>query len=224
MEFDRTAEGSRCKNERSYYIRIMSSKGRATRERILGRAVQLASSEGLGGVTIGELARELELSKSGLFAHFQSKERLQVAVLEYAANRFAQTVVGPALRMPRGEPRVRAICNNWLSWALSDDSPGGCLFVGAGAEFDDQPGFVRERLAQLQTMWFEFIAKAAALAVDEGHFKADLDPRQFAFELEGIYLGFHHAYRLLRFGDAELRARQAFEDLIARARKGRRTD
>ena len=198
----------------------MSSKGQETRERILGRAMRLASSEGLRAITIGELARDLDLSKSGLFAHFQSKERLQVAVLEHTAEQFVQTVLGPALKMPRGEPRVRAICNNWLSWALSDDLPGGCVFIGAGAEFDDQPGQVRERLAQLQTMWFEFIAKAARLAVDEGHFKADLDPRQFAYELQGIFLEFHHTHRLLRFHDAELRARQAVESIIARSRNG----
>jgi AcrR family transcriptional regulator len=198
----------------------MSGKGQETRDRIVGRAMQLASSVGLGGLSIGALAQDLELSKSGLFAHFQSKEGLQVAVLQHAADEFARTVLAPALKMPRGEPRVRAICNNWLSWALSDDLPGGCVFVAAGAEFDDQPGAVREKLAVLQTLWFEFIAKAARLAIQRGHFSSDLDPRQFAFELQGICLEFHHTHRLLRFADAELRARQAFEQLIARSRSG----
>ena len=122
--------------------------------------------------------------------------------------------------MRRGEPRVRALFNNWLSWALSDDLPGGCVFIAAGTEFDDQPGLVREQLARLQTAWFEFIAKAVALAVQEGHFRSDLDARQFAFELQGIFLEFHHTYRLLRFSDAELRARQAMEELVARSRNG----
>jgi AcrR family transcriptional regulator len=196
----------------------MSTKGEETRERILGRAMKLASSQGLGGLTIGELAQELDLSKSGLFAHFQSKERLQVAVLERARDQFVGVVLSPALKKPRGEPRVRAICKNWLAWALSEELPGGCVFIAAGAEYDDRPGAVRERLVELQTAWFEFIARAARLAIDEGHFKAKLDPRQFAFELQGICLEFHHTQRLLRFPDAEARARSAFERLIERSR------
>lgn len=198
----------------------MSAKGEQTRERILNRAIQMASTDGLSGLTIGELASDLKLSKSGLFAHFRSKERLQVAVLQSAADHFERSVLAKSVRVPRGEPRIRALFENWLAWGRSDNLPGGCPFIAAGAEFDDQPGLVRKQLAEFQSKWFEFIAKAARLAIDAGHFGPDTEPDQFAFELQGIYLSFHHAHRLLRRRDAEERVRRAFEHLIARARMG----
>src|SRR5216110_1068336 len=115
------------------------SKGERTKTAILEHATGLASQVGLTGLTIGVLADDLDLSKSGLFAHFQSKEALQLQVLEFAAERFVATVVRPALSTPRGEPRVRAMFENWLKWPKESALPGGCFFVAAAVELDDQP-------------------------------------------------------------------------------------
>jgi AcrR family transcriptional regulator len=194
-------------------------KGQATREAILDHAVQLARRIGLEGLTIGRLAEDLDLSKSGLFAHFRSKEALQVQVLESAAMRFVATVLRPALEIRRGEPRVRALFERWLDW---ERRPGGCVFVQAAADLDDRDGPARERLVQLQCDWLDAIATTAGGAIREGHFKASLDPRQFAHDLNGIILAYHHAARLLRQPDAEQRARTAFETLLRAARKPRR--
>src|SRR5512132_1431572 len=117
-------------------------KGEATRAAILDRGVRLATQIGLEGLTIGRLATDLGLSKSGLFAHFHSKEALQIQVLDAAAERFVEKVVRPAVRQPRGEPRVMALCDQWLAWAKTTSGPGGCLFVAAAAEFDDRAGAV----------------------------------------------------------------------------------
>ena len=196
----------------------MSTKGDETRDRILAKALQVASVHGLSGLTIGELAQELQLSKSGLFAHFQSKERLQAAVLDAAGDAFATQVIRPALTRPRGEPRVVALFEHWLKWALSDELPGGCVFVAASAELDDQPGILREKLCELQGRWFDVTVRAAAIAVEAGHFDEDTDPHQFAFELHSIYLGFHHLHRLLQRPDAAERTQRAFQRLLLAAR------
>jgi AcrR family transcriptional regulator len=193
-------------------------KGELTRQGILQHAAGLASSIGLDGLTIGRLADDLDLSKSGLFAHFGSKEGLQVQVLEHAAARFTEVVVRPALRAPRGEPRVRALFERWRRWPKESGMPGGCFFVQAAVELDDQPGPARDRLVQQQRDWLGLIATVVRGAVAEGHFGAEVDPDQFAHELHGLMLGWHHAARLLRDPRAEPRARTAFEALIARAR------
>jgi AcrR family transcriptional regulator len=152
-------------------------KGEETREAILERALTLASRVGLDGLTIGGLADELQLSKSGLFAHFRSKEALIVQLLERAAERFKQVVILPALAAPRGEPRVRALFERWTTWG---ERPGGCFFVGAGAELDDRPGPPRDALVRACKDWVDELAKAARIAVREGHFAPSLDPEQFA--------------------------------------------
>jgi len=194
------------------------SKGEETRQAILDRAVGLASALGLEGLTIGRLAGELDLSKSGLFAHFQSKEALQVQVLEAAAARFVEVVVKPALGAPRGEPRVRALFERWLAWPKAVPQPGGCLFVAASIELDDKPGPARDLLVKLQRDWLDVLAVAVRTAVAEGHFEKSTDPEQFAFELYGTMLMCHHASRLLRDPKAVGRARRAFENLLAAAR------
>jgi AcrR family transcriptional regulator len=196
------------------------NKGEATRERILERAVQLASQEGLKGLTIGSLADDLGLSKSGLFAHFRSKTQLQLDVLQSAARRFEDVVLRPAFLAPRGEPRVRALFDRWLAWAGNrKELPGGCIFIAAAVELDDQPGETRDYLATTQKSLQDALARAAALAVETGDFKKGLDVEQFAYELYGIVLGFHHASRLLRDVKAKDRARTAFERLLEFARK-----
>src|SRR5262245_18736136 len=122
------------------------TKGASTRERILERAYRLASRDGLEGLSLGRLAAEIGLSKSGLFAHFQSKEELQVEVLRQAAQRFIEVVWGPALRAPRGEPRLRQLFTGWLRWLDDPTSPGGCVFAAASVELDDHDGRARDFL------------------------------------------------------------------------------
>jgi AcrR family transcriptional regulator len=190
-------------------------KGAETRERILDQAVALASRDGLEGLTLGTLSSELGLSKSGLFAHFGSKDELQLQVLQAAVARFHETVIRPALSAPRGEPRIRAFFESWLEWANSPWMPGGCIFVAAATELDDHPGPQRDFLAQTHRERVAFLAKAARLAVEAGHFRPDLDLEQFAFDIDSIVLGYHHAQRLLRDPKAEAHARTAFERLLA---------
>lgn len=192
------------------------SKGDSTRQAILQRATGLATKVGLGGLTIGGLAEELDLSKSGLFAHFQSKETLQIQVLEYGAAMFVATVVRPALAAPRGAARLRALFERWLAWGQST-TPGGCLFVAAATELDDRPGPVRDRLVALQREWLEVIAISFQKGVSAGELRADADAAQFAHDLYGVMLAYHHASRLLRDPAAERRARRAFDNLLATA-------
>lgn len=194
-------------------------KGELTRAAILDRAMHVASRCGLSGLTIGTLAEELHLSKSGLFAHFKSKEALQIELLDFVAAQFTERVVRPALQEPRGVPRIQAIFDRWLRWSKWKSMPGGCLFVAAATELDDRPGPVRDRLVDLQRDWLGAMARAAAIAAEEKQFAADLDPLQFAHELYGIMLAYHHARRLLQDPKAEARATTAFDALIARSRR-----
>lgn len=195
------------------------SKGEATRERILDWAFRSASRRGLEGLSIGNLASELGLSKSGLFAHFGSKEELQVAVLEAARERFLEIVVRPALAARRGEARMRKWFDSWLRWTSDPTVPGGCIFMVAAVEFDDREGRPREFLVKSQRELLEAVAKSATHAVECGDFRDDLEPEQFAFELLGIMLAFHQEKRLFRAPNAEKRARAAFERLLAAARR-----
>ena len=193
------------------------AKGDATRSRILDRAFRLAGREGLDRLSIGTLAGELGLSKSGLFAHFGSKQDLEVAVLERAAQEFEANVVKPGLRAPKGAPRLRKLFELWLRWVADPTLPGGCLFVAAATELDDREGPAREFLVEAQKSLQELLAEAARRAIEQGHFRRGLDCRRFAFELYAIVLGFNHAFRLMRDPQAENYARAAFERLLADA-------
>lgn len=190
------------------------SKGALTRRAILEHAFSLASQVGLEGLSIGRLAQELELSKSGLFAHFQSKEALQLQVIDFAAENFTRHVALPTLRTGRGEPRVRALLENWLRWPEESGARGGCFFVAASVELDDRPGAPRDRLVQLQREWIDFLAQVARGAVAAGHFRDDLDVEQFAYDLYGTMLVTHQYRRLLGDPRAEQRARAALETLV----------
>lgn len=194
------------------------AKGEATKEAILDKALSMATRTGLEGLTMGSLAKEVNLSKSGLFAHFQSKEQLQLDVLETAVARFIETVVAPALRERRGEPRVRSLFEHWLEWEDASFLPGGCPFVSMATELDDRPGPIRDRLVGYQRDWLQSLATAARIAMDEKHFRADLDPDQFAFNLYSIILSYHYYSRLLQEPAAESLARRAFETLLAASR------
>ena len=196
-------------------------RAEATRHTIVQSALALASEIGLDGLSIGALAGRVRMSKSGLFAHFSSKENLQIAVLDEAVARFVDLVVAPALREPRGEPRVRALFERWLSWAEQDFMPGGCIFMAAAVELDDRPGPARDRLVASQRDWLETLAGAARIATSEGHFRRDLDAAQFAFELYSIAGGYHTLHRLMRDPESKARARAAFERLLDDARAPR---
>jgi AcrR family transcriptional regulator len=195
-------------------------KGELTRRAVLEHAATVASQVGLEGLTIGRLADDLDLSKSGLFAHFRSKEALQVQVIEYASERFVESVLRPALTAPRGEPRVRALFERWFEWPRLGGNAAGCIFVALVAELDDRPGPARERLVQSQKDWLEFLANSFRIGIEEGHFRPGADPEQFAHDLYGIMLAHHHASRLLRDTRARERAHRAFEALLTAARAG----
>jgi AcrR family transcriptional regulator len=194
------------------------SKGETTRGAILDVALARASKVGLGALSIGELAKEVGLSKSGLFAHFASKEELQMEIVRKATAMFVEVVISPAFKKTRGEPRVRALFENWFAWSRASELPGGCFFIAAASELDDRPGPLRDLLLASQKDWLGVLAQAARVAVEEGHFRRDLDAEQFAWQLDSFVLGYHHSARLLRSTDAQARADAAFESLIRASR------
>lgn len=192
-------------------------KGEKTRDAILNDAVRLASQVGLEGLSIGALAARTGMSKSGLFAHFGSKEELQLATLERAEGLFEEEVFNPAMRFPRGIAQLRALIDHWLAWLDGNQSlPGGCLLIAAASEYDDRPGPIRERLANGQRELRGAIAKAVRAAADEGDLTREVDPWQITFELFGIVLATYHERRLLDNRSAPERARRAFEQLVER--------
>ncbi|GIG22593.1 TetR family transcriptional regulator [Cellulomonas chitinilytica] len=188
------------------------SKGEVTRQAVIDRAVEIAGRLGVAGLTIGSLASASEMSKSGLYAHFRSKEALQLAVLGSARERFVDQVIRPALAAPRGEPRVRTLFERWL--VTSSSGSAGCLFVSAATEFDDQPGPVRDQVVRDHWDLVESLAQVYRSGVKEGAFREDLAPEQFAHDLHGLMLAHFHAFRLLRDPAAETRTRFAFERLM----------
>jgi AcrR family transcriptional regulator len=191
------------------------SDGERSRTAILLEAAQLATVEGLEGLSIGRLADAVGMSKSGLFAHFGSKEDLQLATLRHTQERFEQFVFGPALAASRGLPRLRALLENWLGWIARTERPGGCVILAASVEYDDRPGPVRDALVAGQRQLRGALAKAVHLAVEEGHLRAETDPWQVVFELMGIVLAVHHDRGLLDDPRALDRARKAFERIVA---------
>jgi AcrR family transcriptional regulator len=186
-------------------------KGDRTRQAILERAVDIASLEGLEGLTIGRLADELEMSKSGLFAHFGSKEELQLATIEAARDRFLDEVFRPALKAERGYPRLLAICRSWLDYVRRRVFPGGCFFAAASFEFDGRPGPVRDAVAATMDEWMSAIRKAVQMAKDEGHLAADVDAAQIAFEMNALFFGANFSYQMRGEKDALRRAWKAIE-------------
>jgi AcrR family transcriptional regulator len=194
-----------------------ASKGERTRAAILDAALRLVSSSGLEGLTIGTLADATGMSKSGLFAHFGSREELLLAVLNHGQQEFIEVVLNPALKKPRGLPRLRAMFVNWLDWTESADLPGGCPMIGGATEFDDKPGPVKDMLAAGQRAWIDTLQRAVRQAIEEGQVRAGTDPEQIAFEMFGIALVVHHHRRLLGYQKARERALAALDALYARA-------
>jgi AcrR family transcriptional regulator len=188
-------------------------KGDLTRTAILDEALQVASRSGFSGLSIGMLADQTGMSKSGLFAHFKSMDQLQLQLLARARERFVDAVIRPALATPRGERRVRALFDNWLHWS-TEILDGGCIFVAAAVELDDRPGELRDALVQSERDWLELLATVARTAISEGDFVDTLDTDQFAFEVHALMLGHHHASRLLRDHRALVMTRRSFESMI----------
>jgi AcrR family transcriptional regulator len=190
------------------------SKGDATRERIIDRAFLIAGRDGLEGLTIGALADELKLSKSGLFSHFGSKEELQIAVLDVASSRFTERVLLPAFKAPRGLPRLERIFEGWIEWMTDQRMPGGCIFQQATAELDDRKGRPHDVLLEQQTNLVEALTKTVQLCVTEGHLSKTTEARQMAYEFEGIMMVMNLYLRMLKDRKAVDRARAAFKRLI----------
>ena len=186
------------------------TKGKDTKLTVLEASLDMASQLGLECVTIGNLAKTTNLSKSGLFAHFQSKENLQIEILNYAAQLFSEDVIIPALKIEAGIPRIRALVDNWIRW--SSELTGGCIFVSASADFSDRPGKVRDVLLNQQKEWIDCLKRIAQSAVQVGDFRQNIDDDQFAFDLYSLLLGFHLYYNLL--DDVETRKHQ--ETALAR--------
>lgn len=193
-------------------------KGIRTREQILDQAIRMASVLGLEGLTIGNLAGTLHMSKSGLFAHFQSKENLQKMVVEATAARWIQFVFEPAVQKPRGLARVQALFEGWLAWESAEFLPGGCLIMSSAFEFDDRPGEIHDLLVSFQRRLYDTFEKAVRLAIDEGDFHAALNEKAFVFAWVGLFLAFIHRRRMLGFDDAETMLRQGFAALVDRNR------
>lgn len=192
-------------------------KGEQTRHAILDQALDLSSEVGLQSVTFGVLAKLTGMSKSGLYAHFDSKQSLQCEVLDAAANRFIDSVIAPALKRPRGLPRIDKLFERWLRWE-TDEFSGGCVFMAAASEFDDRPGPVQDRLKSHLEDMLGAIARSARIAVEEGHLRPDLDDEQFAYEFWGLLLAYQSYGRLLGRPKARSRATKAFAHLIDSSR------
>jgi AcrR family transcriptional regulator len=199
------------------------TKSETTHERILWRGLEIVSERGLGGVSLGGLADRSGMSKSGLFAHFRSKEELQVALLRAAEAALGREVVDPLVEVPEGLPRLRALVGRWLGWAARSGLPGGCPLYAAAFELDDaEEGPVRDFLMRSKGEWSGMLEGLVKKAVDLGHLRENLDAAQFVWQLDGIYLSHHVSQRLMRDPEADARALTAFEKLVASSLPGRK--
>ena len=187
-------------------------KGEDTRNSILSAGLEMASQYGLEDVTIGSLAKTMQMSKSGIFGHFQSKENLQVLIINYAVEHFTENVVIPSLKIERGIARIMAMVTNWINWG--NELTGGCIFVSAGNEFTDRPGPVQDVLVNHQKSWLNSLAKLAQSAIKAGDFRPNIDVHQFAFELYSLLLGFHYYHRMLKDTNTRDKQEKALDQLI----------
>ncbi|GAB3411335.1 TetR/AcrR family transcriptional regulator [Massilia agilis] len=188
-------------------------KGEMTRAAILDEALQLASRDGLEGLTIGVLADRMNMSKSGVFAHFGSREDLQMEVIRLYHHRFEQEVFYPSISEPRGMPRLVAMFERWVK-RVSVEIASGCIYISGAVEYDDRPGPIREQLVSMVQAWQNALLRCVQQAIDCGHLKSDTDAQQMVFEMYGLILALHHDARFLRIPGATERARRGFERLI----------
>ncbi|TCP01273.1 TetR family transcriptional regulator [Rubrivivax gelatinosus] len=189
-------------------------KGQQTRAAILDAALGLASHMGLEGLSIGTLAEMMQMSKSGVFAHFGSREELQISVIREYHTRFEEEVFFPSMAEARGLPRLRALFERWIR-RVSVELDSGCIYISGAVEFDDRPGPVRDALVSMVRAWHLALQRAIAMAVEEGHLRPETDPSQLLFEMHGLILALHHDARLLRNTGVLDRARRGFERLVA---------
>lgn len=191
-------------------------EARRTRQRVLDRSLAIASAEGLEGLTIGRLATELGMSKAGVLGHFGTKESLQLAVVDTAAELFAREVVERVHEraVPPGLPRLRALCDAWIGYVSADLLPGGCFFTAAAAEFDDRGGPVRDAIAGMNALWQRDLRLHVQLAVRTGDLPADTDPEQLVYEIVAVMLALNHYRRLQHDPAAPTRARRALHRLL----------
>lgn len=183
-----------------------------TKTAILEKGLEMASHLSLEAITIGGLAKEMNMSKSGLFAHFQSKENLQVEILNYAAKHFSDYVILPALKVERGIPRIRAIVENWIKWG--NIFSGGCIFVDATTEFNDRPGNIHNILIDQQKQWVDVLRRIGESAIKAGHIKADTDCDQFAYDLYSLVLGHYYYDQLLHDSKIDQRKEQSLDNFL----------
>lgn len=188
-------------------------KGQQTRAAILDAALGLASHMGLEGLSIGALAEVTQMSKSGVFAHFGSREELQISVIREYHQRFEDEVFYPALQQPRGLPRLRALYENWVR-RVSVEIDSGCIYISGAVEFDDRPGPVRDALASMVRAWHAALSKSIRQAIAERHLLPHTEVAQLLFELHGLILALHHDARFLRTPGALERARLGFDRIL----------
>ena len=190
-------------------------KGQQTKQAIVDAALTLAAQIGLEGLSIGALADVMHMSKSGVFAHFGSREELQISVIREYYARFADEVFFPALNEPRGLPRVRAMFANWMQ-RVAVEIQSGCIFISGAVEFDDRSGPVRDALASSIKTWLAAMFRAVVQAKQEGHLRTDADEAQMAFEIHGLILALHFEARFLKTPSSTHRAHTGFEHILAR--------
>lgn len=195
------------RSSRKQHAPRRQARGLRTREAILASAVNIASVNGLEGLTVGSLAAQLRMSKSGLFAHFGSKEELQLATIEVARQIFIDKVTRPAISAPRGLPRLWGLINQWLVLVEKRVFSGGCFFSAASFEFDSKRGVVHDRIAAIMREWMDVLTRAVEQAQKQGHIGAKVNPARLAFEIHGIAMGAHWAYQLLDDRQSYSRAR-----------------
>lgn len=192
-------------------------KGDLTRAAIVEAAMAIAARDGLEGLTIGTLADTMQMSKSGVFAHFGSREDLQLAVLKEYVRRFVDEVLRPAVKKPRGLPRLEAILDRWVAF-LARQLSLGCIMIAGAVEYDDRPGPQRDEMVAIIAAWKAELLKAIRQAVQEGHLQPDVDAAQMVFEIYGLMLAMHQDARLLRSADSARRARAGLRRLLDDAR------
>jgi AcrR family transcriptional regulator len=190
-------------------------KGQQTKQVIIDAALGLAEQIGLEGLSNGALAEVTRMSKSGVFAHFGSREELQISVVREYYQRFSNEVFFPALNAPRGLPRVRALFANWMK-RVAIEIQSGCIFISGAVEFDDRPGPVRDALASSVQTWLAAMHRAVVLAKQEGHLVPDADEAQVVFEIHGLILALHYEARFLKNPGAIERAHTGFENILLR--------
>jgi AcrR family transcriptional regulator len=210
-----TSKGGRATGRESGREGRALHKGQQTKLAIIDAALGLAAQIGLEGLSIGVLAEVTRMSKSGVFAHFGSREELQISVIREYFHRFEQEIFYPALKAPRGLPRLQALFSNWMK-RVSVEIQSGCIFISGAVDFDDRTGPVRDALASAVKTWLAAVHRAVVQAKEEGHLSPDADERQIVFEIHSLILGLHYEARFLKTPGSIDRAHKGFEHILAR--------